>query len=399
MLGRQTSAPLVGPGAMTTTPPPASTTPATSTATSATATVTPQPAVVATRAHPATRTPEPSRPTATRTPPAHTALPTATSTLVPTVSGTAASAQPTSSVPTLAPVATAEAAISATVIQSNTAWTSAMENASPAGLATIKTGSNLQSNLKDVAALQNSGEHWQITLQDLQVVWARALSPTDAEALVHKTAEHRALYRKGSSTPLQTVDKSYTDVYHLRQVGGQWLVSLVTTVDDTTAQRLAASPPTSVTTAASGQSPNTATPLPAITSVGTETAVATSTPAPGETVAPANGDPIAVVRTFYASLTAHDYATAYALFTPRLQAAVGAESTWASQYAAEQSSLVKTASTIAHTLTSTTVSVTLQTTWATTAGTVATRNYSGTWGLVLQNGTWLLDAANIRSSS
>jgi hypothetical protein len=142
-------------------------------------------------------------------------------------------------------VATAEAGVSAAVVESNEAWMRALETASPLGLDRIKMGSNLQSILQEVTLLREHDEYWRIDVQQVRVIWARLLSPTYARALVRKEGEARRLYRHGRATPLEVDEASYTNLYDLDRVGGRWLVARVAAVNDATAARLAATPPTS----------------------------------------------------------------------------------------------------------------------------------------------------------
>jgi hypothetical protein len=139
-----------------------------------------------------------------------------------------------------AEVTTAEASVSAAVVASNEAWMRALETASPLGLDQIKTGSNLQSILREVTLLREHDEYWRIDVQQVQVIWVRLLSPTSAQALLHKFGESRRLYRRGRATPLQVDNSSYSNLYDLNRVDGRWLVARVAAVDDATAARLAA---------------------------------------------------------------------------------------------------------------------------------------------------------------
>jgi hypothetical protein len=144
-----------------------------------------------------------------------------------------------------ADVAAAEARVSAAVIASNLAWMRALETASPLGLDQIKTGSNLQSIVREVTLLRERREYWRIDVQQVRVIWARLLGPTYARALVRKIGESRCLYRRGRVTPLEIETGTYTNLYDLNRVGGRWLVSRVAALDDATAARLAAAPPAS----------------------------------------------------------------------------------------------------------------------------------------------------------
>jgi hypothetical protein len=137
-------------------------------------------------------------------------------------------------------VAAAEARVSAAVVESNEAWMRALETASPLGLDQIKTGSNLQSILREVTLLRERDQYWRIDVQQVQVIWVRLLSPTSAQAIMRKIGESRRLYRRGRATPLEVDNSSYTNLYDLNLVGGHWLVSRVAAVDDATAARLAA---------------------------------------------------------------------------------------------------------------------------------------------------------------
>jgi hypothetical protein len=121
----------------------------------------------------------------------------------------------------------------------------ALETASPLGLDQIKTGSNLQSIVREVRLLRERYEYWRIDVQQVRVIWVRLLGPTYARALVRKIGESRRLYRRGRATPLEIDTGTYTNLYDLNRVGGRWLVSRVAAVDDATAARLATAPPAS----------------------------------------------------------------------------------------------------------------------------------------------------------
>lgn len=221
----------------------------------------------------ATHTPTPT-PRPRRTPePAPSPTPTPTQTTAPTVT-TPPSATPRSapsptpaSSPTplvtvavpspIAPTATArpaptrvavdiaaeEARVRAAVIASNTAWMRAMQTASAAGLARIKTNPNLQSVLADVATLQRYHEYWRIRLGHARVLWGRLLTRNHAQALLRKFDEVRVLYRQGRAAPLEVDRATYYDLYDLERVQGRWLISRVSLVDDATGARLTGAPP------------------------------------------------------------------------------------------------------------------------------------------------------------
>jgi S1-C subfamily serine protease len=111
------------------------------------------------------------------------------------------------------------------------------------------------------------------------------------------------------------------------------------------------------------------------------------------------GDPVAVVRAFYAAVTARDYGAAYALLSPRLRAALPDETTWAAQFADEHRALVTAAVARPGTGAVATVVVTLDTTWTTATGSAIERRYTGTWRLVRVQGAWLLDAPALHRSA
>jgi S1-C subfamily serine protease len=136
-----------------------------------------------------------------------------------------------------------EQAVRDAVVQSNAAWTAAMDTASPAGLAAIKTGSNLASTLASVAALREQGQHYRIQLDVLEVIWAKVVGADQAEALVRKINEHRVLYQRGHAHPVSDDKSSYATLYDLVRQGGRWLVTLTRILDDATAARLTAAPP------------------------------------------------------------------------------------------------------------------------------------------------------------
>ncbi|GAC1437563.1 MAG: hypothetical protein NVSMB65_11870 [Chloroflexota bacterium] len=117
------------------------------------------------------------------------------------------------------------------MLQSNTAWIAAMENASPAGLAAIKTAGSLKAALAEVARLQAQGEHYRIQPGHIEVLWTHLLSATHAHALVRKMGEQRVLYRTGQATPVATVSDTSTSLYDLVLVGGHWLVARVNNGD------------------------------------------------------------------------------------------------------------------------------------------------------------------------
>ena len=120
-----------------------------------------------------------------------------------------------------------------------------METASSGGRDRIKTGSNLQSILREVTLLRERDEYWRIDVQQVRVLWARLLGPTDARAFVRKIGESRRLYRRGRATALEVDTGSYTNLCDRNRVGGHWWVSRVAAVDDATAARLGAAPPAS----------------------------------------------------------------------------------------------------------------------------------------------------------
>src|SRR5205085_3894453 len=93
--------------------------------------------------------------------------------------------------------------------------------------------------------LRARDEGWRIDVQQVQVIWARLLSPaiTQRITLVPQIGESRRLYRRGRATPLEVDTGSYTNLYDLNRVGRHWLVSRVAALDDATAARLAAAPP------------------------------------------------------------------------------------------------------------------------------------------------------------
>jgi hypothetical protein len=274
------------------------------------------------------------------------------------------------------------------VLASNDAWMASMQTASPAGLAAIKTGSNLRSALQTVASLQSAGEYWHIQVGALQVLWTRVLSPAHAQALLRKVSEHRVLYRRGQSTPISTVDESYTNLYDLQRQNGHWRVSLVSTVDDATARALA------------GAAPATAVPAATLQASATAAAAATATPVPSQaggvptaTTSPsrASNDGVAVVSAFYAAVTARDYRTAYSLLSTALRAGQP-EAQWAAQFAREKEARVVEAILQQQGPQTETIAVTLDTTWVTASGSQVQRRYAGTWRLRSEQGAWHLDA-------
>jgi len=113
------------------------------------------------------------------------------------------------------------ALIRAALRKSNDAWAASMECACDHGLDSIKTGSDLQSNLQAVQSLQKSGQHWAITLHSYSIASVSLLSAASARALVSKN--ETSLIYQGTKL-LQTCDGPYQVRYQLVKVGELWKV-------------------------------------------------------------------------------------------------------------------------------------------------------------------------------
>jgi hypothetical protein len=162
-----------------------------------------------------------------------------------------------------------------------------METVSPAGLAAIKTGSNLTSALKQVAALKARGEYYVIQPGQSTVLWIHHLSATHAHVLVHTANEYRALYRRGQRAPIQVFAGSTNGLYDMVRIDGRWLVAHIYSA-----------------AAAAGEQPDAAaSPIPVTASTPAAGSPATATAAP--LAATATAAPLAATPTSLATATAH----------------------------------------------------------------------------------------------
>ncbi len=279
--------------------------------------------------------------------PTGTPAPTATASGIPTATGVPI-APPDSATSSGAGSGTDATAqdVHAAVARSNTAWAASLENATDAGLASVKTDDSLKQTLAQVAALRQQGQHWDIRLHRLDTPWIHIFRPDYAQALERKD-EYRALWDNGASSPAQVSDTPYFNLIGLRRVDGRWLVSTIDTPNAT---------------------PGT----------------------PGDTGAD-QGDPTDVVRAFYDDISAHDDAAAYGLYSDDLQSRVPNEAAWAHQFDGELGARPSNLRVVYRDLATALVSLHLTSVWTTGAGGQDTHSSDGSWLLHVEHGGWRLD--------
>ncbi len=217
-------------------PPTATATPRPAAATPARPILAPTTAAAASTIGPTDTTAPTDTPLPAETPtdaPTGTPAPTATAPGIPTATGvpTAPPDSATSSGAGGGTDATAQD-VHAAVARSNTAWAASLENATDAGLASVKTDDSLKQTLAQVAALRQQGQHWDIRLHRLDTPWIHVFRPDYAQALERKD-EYRALWDNGASSPAQVSDTPYFNLIGLRRVDGRWLVSTIDTPNAT----------------------------------------------------------------------------------------------------------------------------------------------------------------------
>lgn len=105
--------------------------------------------------------------------------------------------------------------------KSNQAWSASMRCACDRGLESIKTGSDLQSNLQSIQSLQRSGQRWEITPHSYSIVSIIQDSTDSATALVSKD-ETSVVYQ--GARKVQTCTGPYQVQYHLEKIAGHWKV-------------------------------------------------------------------------------------------------------------------------------------------------------------------------------
>jgi len=232
------------------------------------------------------------------------------------------------------------------VLRSNTAWMKSLETASDVGLENYKTEDSLTGTLARVTALRQQHQHWKIHLRDAQVPWIHVFRSDYAQALILKD-EYRALWDNGASSPAQVYDTTYYGLDGLRRVNGHWLVS------------------TATTTWAAGESDSCN--------------------------AADQGNPVDVVRVFYATVAAHNYASGYALFTDALKNEVGDEAVWARQFAGEVGVQVDSARVVLRDPIMAAVKIDLKSTWLTKSSSYEKHHSVGAWLLQYKDGGWHLD--------
>lgn len=287
--------------------------------------------------------------------------------------------------------ALAEAQLGTAALESNTAWITALRGARTDGLATIKTGSNLQSVTNDIAPLRRLREHWRISVRSIDVLWARVVGAAKGQVLMHKTDESRALYRHGHAGPLLTTGGSYYSLYTLESTRGRWLVSTITQVSDARGAQLVANPPHRFATIAP-RALATSAPLRAPATTQNDVSLSRASPTPTTSVRGSSADPAEAVRAFYSALSARDYATAFSWFTIRLQSELSDEARWANQYKQESSIVVTSATVSARSRLASTVAVTFVGTWAEPGGKPVQLTYTGQWELLYGLRGWRLDS-------
>ncbi len=288
--------------------------------------------------------------------------------------------------------ALAEAQLGTAALESNAAWIAAMHTAREDDLAAIKTGSNLQSVVDDVATLRRLQEHWRISVHSIDILWARVVGRARGQVLMHKTDESRVLYRHGHVGPLLATGGSYYSLYTLEATTGRWMVSGITHIPDARGAQLAADPPRRFTTVDTPTSTPRRAPLHATVVAPPDASLSPATPTPvsgaGETlVAPAQA-----VKAFYTALGARDYVTAFSWFTIRLQTQLSDEARWAKRYAQESPIVVKSATVLTRSSLTSTVAVTFVGTWAASGGKRVQLTYAGRWRLLHGQRGWRLDA-------
>jgi hypothetical protein len=105
------------------------------------------------------------------------------------------------------------------------------------------------------------------------------------------------------------------------------------------------------------------------------------------------GSPESAVRNHYAAIGARDFSTAWSLLSPTRRAALD-YGTWIDGYRTTRTVRVPSVITVEQSGDTATVAVTVVATDAEGAGMV-TRTFRGTWGLVVTDGGWKLDAPRI----
>lgn len=103
------------------------------------------------------------------------------------------------------------------------------------------------------------------------------------------------------------------------------------------------------------------------------------------------------VRRFYALLDVGDYASAWALMSPREQTSLNYTS-WVADYQTTRGVSVSSTRKVEQGASIATVMVTVMSTDA-LGGRLVTKTFQGSWGLVLLGGVWRLDTASIRQVS